>query len=147
MTTISEGLRTNRLLSALKEKLPSVKAAAENKRHAENVYKEVATDALSDLVAVDGLNGDGVRFEYGDKEYAAFVCQPEPERIWDSAPLVEWLKDNGFWDSVSVTVVDPEKLESEMAAGNIKRSDLDGFQIEKQRSAYVKFINPRPGSK
>lgn len=145
--TLTESVKTSRLLTGLRAKLVYVKAAAEAKRLSENTYKEQAANALADLLEVDGPNGSGVRFVYEDKEYAAFACQPSSEWTWDAAPLVEWLKDNGFFDRVSVTVVDPEKLESEMAVGNIKRSDLEKFQVEKERSPYVKFINPKPDSR
>lgn len=145
--SVTDSVRNARVLNALRRKLEVLKAAAEDKRATEGVYKQASADALADLLTVEGPNGDGVRFMYQDKEYAAFACKPQSEMIWDAAPLVEWLKENGVFDRVSVTVVDPEKLESEMAAGNIKRSDLDKFQVEKERSAYVKFINPRPESK
>lgn len=145
--TIAENVRNSRTLNLLRYKLETVKGTAENKRKAETLYKEAAADALADLLTLDGPNGDGIRFNYEDKEYAAFACQPSSEWTWDAAPLVEWLKENGFFDRVSVTVVDPEKLESEMAAGNINREYLEKFMVEKERSAYVKFINPRPESK
>lgn len=145
--SVTDSVRNARVLNALRRKLEVLKAAAEDKRATEGVYKQASADALADLLTVEGPNGDGVRFMYQDKEYAAFACKPSSEWTWDAALLVEWLKENGVFDRVSVTVVDPEKLESEMAAGNIKRSDLDKFQVEKERSAYVKFINPRPESK
>lgn len=145
--SITDTLKTSRTLAAVKSKLVTLKAVAENKRAAEVAYKEAAADVFPDLLELDGTNGSGVRFEYEGAEFAGYVCAPVPERIWDPAPLVEYLKEKGYFDSVSVTVVDPEKLESEMAAGNIKREELDKFQIEKPRTPYLKIINPKPDSK
>jgi hypothetical protein len=145
--SITENIVGTRALNALRVKLANAKAAAEQKRQAENIYKEVAGDAMPDLLLVDGKNGSGVRFEYEGKEYAAIVCQPDSQWHWDPAPLVEYLKSIGKFDDVSVTVLDPEKLESEMAAGNIDRKKMKKFQVEKPATPYVKFINPKPDSK
>lgn len=145
--SITEEINKSRTLERLRYMLSTAKGAAENKRKAESLYKEAAADALSDLEVLDGKNGSGVRFEWEDKEYAAIVCAPEDELVWDAARLTEHLKNIGKYEDVCVTVIDPEKLESEIAAGNIKRATLKKFQVAKPRTPYLKFINPKPDSK
>jgi hypothetical protein len=145
--SVTDDIRASRLLTGLRDKLATAKRASENSAAAETYRKEVHKDALVDLEELDGRNGSGVRFQHEDRELAAFVCQPEDELIWDAAALTEHLKKIGKYDAVCVTVIDPEKLESEMAAGNIKRASLKKFQIAKPRAAYLKFINPKPESK
>ena len=145
--SLTDDIRKVRVLDALREKLKLAKVASVNASQTESSRKEVHADAVKDLAEIDGKNGNGVRFDYYGTELAAFVCQPEPELIWDAAPLIEYLQKVGLYDKVSTVVLDPEKLESEMAAGNIKRATLKKFQIEKPRSPYLKFINPRPESK
>lgn len=145
--SVTDDIRASRLLFGLRDKLAAAKRASENQTEAENYRKEVHKDALTDLAEVDGKNGSGVRFSYEDRELAAFVCAPADELTWDAAALTEHLKKIGKYDAVSVTVIDPEKLESEMAAGNIKRATLKKFQVAKPRTPYLKFINPKPESK
>lgn len=145
--SVTDDIRTSRILAVLRDKLAAAKRASENQASAENYRKEVHKDALKDLEELDGRNGSGVRFEYGDRELAAYVCAPEDELTWDAAALTDHLKKIGKYDDVCVTVIDPEKLESEMAAGNIKRATLKKFQVAKPRTPYLKFINPKPESK
>lgn len=148
--TLEDALRsrTSRaLIDGLRAKLAELKAFSAQKATAESLHKKAAAEILPELKEIDGENGPGVRFEYEGREYAAFVCQPEPEQVWNAAPLVQWLKDNGHWDSVSVTVLDPQKLEAELAAGNINRGKLARFIVKKPRTPYVKFGNPKPDSK
>jgi len=148
MTVNVETMKNRRLLNGLRDKLFSAKAASEAKNMADTRYKEISADALGDLIAVDGLNGTGVRFEYGDKEVAAFACQPDAGKYWDAAPLIEWLTEHGYWAQVSTTQLDPIKLEAEIASGNIKRADVEKFQVTGEpKKPYVKFINPKPDSK
>jgi hypothetical protein len=136
-----------RALEALRGRLAEYKRAALNKAQAEGYRAELAQRTLEEMAAVDGYNGNGVRFQYEGQELAAFACQPEPEKYWDPAKLVEHLKKTGVWDRVSTTVLDPQKLEAEIASGNIRRSSLDKFIVQKPKSPYVKFINPKPDSK
>lgn len=145
--SVTNDIRNSRVLDRLRYKLQTAKGAAEHKRKSENLYKEASADALSDLRELDGANGPGVRFEWEGKEYAGYVCQPEDALIWDAARLTEHLMKIGKYEVVSVTVIDPEKLESEIAAGNIKRDSLKKFQIASPRTSYLKFINPKPDSK
>lgn len=145
--SVTDDIRTSRLLAGLRDKLAAAKRASENSASAEVFRKEVHKDAITDLTEVDGKNGNGVRFQYEDRELAAFVCAPEDELTWDAAALTAHLKKIGKYDDVCVTVIDPEKLESEMAAGNIRRSTLKRFQVAKPRTPYLKFINPKPDSK
>lgn len=145
--SVTENIGKSRVLDRLRYMLATAKGAAEQKRTAENLYKEAAADVLSDLRELDGVNGSGVRFQWEDKEYAGYVCQPEDELVWDAAALTEYLKKIGRYDAVSVTVLDPEKLESELAAGNIRRASLEKFQVRKSSTPYLKFMNPKPDSK
>lgn len=145
--SIVEEINKSRLLATLREKLATAKQASVSAAAAEVYRKEVHKDAVTDLEVLDGKNGSGVRFTHEGRELAAYVCQPEDELIWDAAPLTEHLKKIGKYDAVSVVVIDPEKLESEIAAGNIKRASLKKFQVAKPRAAYLKFINPKPDSK
>lgn len=148
ITSPAETVRKNRLLSALREKLAHAKSLSVVASQAEVSRKEASAMALEDLIEVDGLNGNGVRFEFEGKELAAFACQPDPGKFWDGAPLIEWLKANGYWKSVSVTTLDPAKLEAEIAAGNIKRVDVEKFQVTGEPKApSVKWINPKPESR
>ena len=136
------------VLDKLRAKLADLKAVSAVKSDAETQYKDLAADIIPELRELGGGdNGPGVRLEWGGKEWAAFVCQPEPEQTWDAAPLIEWLKENGHWATVSTTVLDPQKLETEMAAGNIDRRKLAKFIVKTPRKPYVKWGNPKPDSK
>lgn len=143
----AETLRKNRILPTLRGRLAMAKALSEAASQAEVARKEASALALEGLIEVDGVNGNGVRFEHDGKELAAFACQPKSEKFWDGAPLIEWLKENNLWDQVSVTTLDPAKLEAELAAGNIKREDVEKFQLTGDPKAVsVKWINPKPDS-
>lgn len=144
----AEFIQRSRLLRELKESLlPNMKRASNEKKDAEAGYKDTASAVLPVIVEVNGINGTGVRFEYEGQEYAAYVCQPEPAKLWDAAPLIEYLKENGHWQKVSQRVLDPMMLEAQMAAGNIKREDLEKFQVSQEPGKpYVKWINPKPES-
>lgn len=147
MNTAAQKLFKDRSLSALRGSLAQAKALSEAASQAEVMRKEASAMALALLIDVDGVNGNGVRFEHDGKELAAFACQPKSEKFWDGAPLIEWLKEKNFWDSVSVTTLDPAKLEAELAAGNIKREDVEKFQVTGDPKAVsVKWINPKPDS-
>ena len=147
MSNPTETLNKNRVLSKLREKLSGAKMLSVTASQAEVARKEAAAQALKDLIEVDGVNGNGVRFEFEGNELAAFACQPDPGKYWDGAPLIEWLKANGHWEKVRVTTLDPAKLEAELAAGNIKRDDIAKFQVTGEPKApSVKWINPKPQS-
>lgn len=147
MNKAAQKLMRDRALPILREKLAVAKALSEAASQADVARKEASAMALSLLVDMDGINGNGVRFEHEGKELAAFACQPKSEKFWDGAPLIEWLKENNLWDLVSVTTLDPAKLEAEIAAGNIKREDVEKFQVTGDPKAVsVKWINPKPDS-
>ncbi|HWV46848.1 MAG TPA: hypothetical protein VN039_12660 [Nitrospira sp.] len=136
-----------RLLSGLKRKLADLKRLSILKSQTESQYKEFSAPALSELVEADGFNGRGVRFELDGVEYAAIACQPTPGKLWNAEPLIEWLKKNGHWSNVSTEVLDPHKLQAEIAAGNIPQRSVAKFQIDEEpKKPYVKFINPKPDS-
>lgn len=136
-----------RLLGGLRRKLADLKRLSILKSQTEAQYKEFAAPALADLFETDGPNGNGVKFELDGVEYAAIACQPTPGKLWDAQPLIEWLKANGHWAKVSTEVLDPQKLQAEIAAGNIPEKRVAKFQIDEEpKKPYVKFINPKPDS-
>lgn len=143
-----ETIQKSRMLNSVRDHLNQLKMIADQKRGAEALYKEQASVVLTELAELDGENGPGVRFEYEGNEYAARVCQPDTPKIWDLENLIPWLKQNGYWDKVKTTVLDPNKLAAEISVGNISATDTEKFQLDaKKPTAYVKFINPTPESK
>lgn len=144
-----KGMRDSRLLAGLREQLADLKRLSVAASQAEVQRKEVGAVTLANLREVDGDNGPGVRFDYDGVELAAYAYQPDTRKVWDTENLVEFLKKKGLWtDAVTVATLDPQKLEIEMAAGHIKRSDLARFQIDdKPGTPYVKFMNPKPESR
>lgn len=139
-------INQSRMLTGLRRKLADLKRLSVLKSQTESQYKEFAAPALTELLETDGPNGSGVKFELDGIEYAAIACQPDPVKLWDAEPLIEWLKKNNHWDRVSTTSLDPVKLQAEIAAGNIP-ARVNRFQIEdKPKTPYVKFIKPKPDS-
>lgn len=140
-------INQSRLLTGLRRKLADVKRLSILKSQTESQYKEFAAPVLTELLELDGPNGNGVKFELDGVEYAAFACQPDAAKLWDAEPLIEWLKKYNYWDRVSTTSLDPVKLQAEIAAGNIPVAKVNRFQIDdKPKSPYVKFIKPKPES-
>lgn len=144
----TEEVKKQRMLNGLRDMLSSLKGLRIGEKQAAEASKEYAAQIKPLLEDVDGLNGGGVRFEFEGVEYAALVCQPDAGKIWDAAPLIEHLKQSpALWRKVSTTVLDPMKLEAEMAAGNINREELLKFQIpDKLKASYIKFVNAKPES-
>lgn len=148
-TDVMESIRKDRLLDALRSKLATLKLAAAAKKTAEQNYQEVSANVKANLLEVSGHNGTPVRFWLDGEEHAAILSKPKPELSWNLEKLVPWLQENGFWDRVTTQVVDPLKLASEMAAGNIKLTpELEAeFQYtSKDVAASVKWVNPTPES-
>lgn len=136
-----------RLLGGLRRKLADVKRLSILKSQTATQYDEFAAPALLELLEVDGPNGNGVKFELDGVEHAAIACQADGGKFWDAEPLIEWLKANGHWAKVSMEVLDPQKLQAEIAAGNIPQKRVAKFQIEgEKKKPYVKFIKPKPES-
>jgi hypothetical protein len=144
--TLNDSLRKRKLLSGLREKLAEFKALAEEKNRLGNTYDVRKGEVLPELVEVDGYNGNGVLFEFEGREYAAIASKPAPEKFWDEAKLTEYLKDKGLYGKATTSVLDPLKLESLMASGQLDRAELAKLQIEKEKSPSVRFINPKPES-
>lgn len=140
-------INRERMLTGLRKKLADLKRLSILKSQTNSQYDEFAAPALAELLDVDGANGSGVRFELDGVEYAAFACQADPGRYWDTAPLIDFLKKRGWWDKVSMEVLDPQKLQAEIAAGNIPEKLVAKFQVTGEpKKPYVKFINPKPES-
>lgn len=142
MTTLNAVQRA-RILGPLREKLQDVYRITRARKQSEADYKVASAEAVPDLEALCGVNGGTVRFTDSDGvEQAAKLVQAQGGTYWDSAPLIEWLKENKKWNSVKSTVLDERKLQSEIEAGNIDFADVKPFYLQKPpNAAYVKFVN------
>jgi hypothetical protein len=142
-------IRNERNLEKLRVWLASLESAADHKHEADRQYQDVAAMVKPLLAAVDGENGTGVRFWNGDEEKAAILSKPREELSWDLEKLVPALRALKAFERVSVRVVDPAKLASELASGNLTLPEpLRHYQyVIKDVSPSVRFVNVRPESK
>jgi hypothetical protein len=132
-----------RILNPLREKLQDLYRITRSKKQAEADYKDAAGVAIPDLAELVGVNGGTVRFTDSDGvTQAAKLVQADAGEYWDQALLIEWLKQNSKWNSVKTTVLDPERLKSEINSGNIDFDQVRQFLHKKDpNSPYVKFVN------
>lgn len=143
MSETTDRIKRQRMLTEIREGLKGVKSAAQRKKDSEALYKENTSLVLPMMLEVDGPNGKGIRFEFEDQEYAAIACQPDAGKLWDTPALITELKKRGVWQKVSTTQLDPQKLAAEIEAGNLP--SFEEFMLDApEKSAYVKFVNPKP---
>lgn len=148
-TDVMESIRKDRLLDSLRSRLATLKLASAAKKVAEQNYQEVSANVKAALREVSGTNGTPVRFWLDGEELAAILSKPKPEMSWNLELLVPHLREIGKFDVVSTQVIDPHKLASEIAAGNIVFTPEQEayFQyISKDVAASVKWVNPTPDS-
>jgi hypothetical protein len=150
-TDIAESIKASRTIEALRGTLRTLYMATLAKKDAQAMYDEIATGVKQDLAAVDGENGDGVRFvDHTGAERAAILSKPKDEISWDVAKTAQKLRERGLWDKCSTRVLDPNKLASEIAAGTVAftEDELSELQvITKSISPSVRFVNSKPDSK
>lgn len=140
---LSEEVQQKRALEKAREAVATLKALSVDAKVAEDGRKEFSNAILPDLIDLLGVNGRTIRFEFDGKELGAKVSQGDPGQKWDTAPLIEWLKERKLWNKASVQTLDGDKLHALIQLGDIKLEDVKQFMlpIEPAKPA-VKWVNP-----
>ena len=99
------------------------------------------TEVVSELEDFDPENKFAYVLRINGVAYRAGVVKNTSESYdWDIPGLMSYLRRRGFWTQVSTRMLDFTKLNSEIAHGNISKTELKKFMIPKpKRDSYIRF--------
>jgi hypothetical protein len=141
--SLSEEVKKKRALDDAREQVQSLKGLSVDAKSAEDNRKLYSSAIIPGLIELLGVNGQSIRFEFDGKELAAKVSQGDPGQKWDTAPLIEWLKERKLWNKASSQVLDGDKLHALLALGDIKKADVEQFMLPIEAAKpSVKWVNP-----
>jgi hypothetical protein len=145
--TISGTLVNRSKFIELREQLLSLCSIRRTIKNMKDLEQQRQIRSLA-LMRELAIGDQSVGFDVDGERHAAKLIRTKSADTWNLADLVEWLKGNPtLWRKVSTTILDTQKLEAEIAAGNIKREDVERFVIPgDERSPYIKFVNVTPDS-
>lgn len=110
-----------------------------------NLNKMLQEELIPLMREVDESDDQRFGFTYQGEKMAGKVIQGKPSERWTEG-LVDALKEEGYWESVSSEVLDYAKLQSAISRGEIPASFVDQYREEGNAPrAYVRFVNPEGG--